>query len=39
MNESDLACFWSTEELDLLRDAELKHEAEEYRDEVLHEWE
>jgi len=39
MNESDLACFWPPEELDLLRDAELKREAEEYRDEVLLEWE
>ena len=38
MNESDLACFWSDEELDLLRDVELKHEAQIYREEVLDEW-
>lgn len=38
MNESDLACFWSDEELDLLRDDELRREAKTYRDEVLEEW-
>lgn len=38
MNESDLTCFWSDEELDLLRDVELKHEALVYREEVLEEW-
>lgn len=39
MNESDLACFWNTEELARMCDYELKKEAETYRDEVVIEWE
>lgn len=39
MNESDLASFWASEELERLCDFELKKEAETYRDEVLYEWE
>ena len=38
MNESDLASFWTNEELTNLGDFELKKEAEVYRDEVLMEW-
>jgi hypothetical protein len=38
MNESDLACFWSETELDLLKDVELKKEAIVYREEVDDEW-
>lgn len=38
MNESDLACFWKTEELARMCDYELKMEAETYRDEVVIEW-
>ena len=38
MNESDLASFWTEEELSKLCDYELKKEAEVYRDEVLIEW-
>lgn len=38
MNESDICCFWSEEELDLLNDPELKREALIYRDEVEEEW-
>lgn len=38
MNESDICCFWSDEELDLLKDQELKLEAKVYREEVEEEW-
>ena len=38
MNESDLACFWTEQELATLGDYELKREAGTYRDEVMIEW-
>ena len=38
MNEADLACFWTPEEIDELNDFELKIETKIYFDEVNEEW-